>query len=90
MDGSGRVDDQKFVCSSTLELPWYYLGPASEFVHEMDGLSPNFGPLSTWTVRRRPSSSVEARFDPEILFIFFITDCLIFDGQHIITDMFLK
>ena len=24
----------------------YYLGPASEFVHEMDGLSPNFGPLS--------------------------------------------
>ena len=25
------------------------LGPTSEFVHEMDGLSPNFGPLSTWT-----------------------------------------
>ena len=29
-------------------------------------------------------------FDPEILFIFLITDNLIFDGQHIITDMFLK
>ena len=29
-------------------------------------------------------------FDPEILFIFFITDNLIFDGQHIITDLFLK
>ena len=29
-------------------------------------------------------------FDPEIVFIFFITDNLIFDGQHIITDMFLK
>ena len=28
--------------------------------------------------------------DPETLFIFFITDCLIFDGQQIITDMFLK
>ena len=42
------VHDQKFVRSSTLELPWYYLGPASKFVHEMDGLSPNFGPLSTW------------------------------------------
>ena len=25
------------------------LGPMSEFVNEMDGLSPNFGPLSTWT-----------------------------------------
>ena len=25
------------------------LGPTSEFVHEMVGLSPNFGPLSTWT-----------------------------------------
>ena len=24
-------------------------GPASEFVHEMDGLRTNFGPLSTWT-----------------------------------------
>ena len=23
------------------------LGPTSEFVHEMDGLSPNFGPLSS-------------------------------------------
>ena len=31
------------------------LGPTSEFVHEMVGLSPNFGPLSTfdgWTGRR--------------------------------------
>ena len=26
----------------------YYLGPLSESVHEMDGLSQNFGPLSTW------------------------------------------
>ena len=25
------------------------LGPSSELVHEMDGLSQNFGPLSTWT-----------------------------------------
>ena len=25
------------------------LGRASELVHETDGLSPNFGPLSTWT-----------------------------------------
>ena len=25
------------------------LGPTSEFVHEMDGPSPNFGPLSTCT-----------------------------------------
>ena len=28
--------------------------------------------------------------DPEILFILFITDCLIFDGQHIITELFLN
>ena len=28
--------------------------------------------------------------DPEILFIFFITDCQIFDGQHIITELFFK
>ena len=28
--------------------------------------------------------------DPQTLFIFFITDCLIFDGQHNITDMFLN
>ena len=27
----------------------YYLGPLSESVHEMDGLSQNFCPLSTWT-----------------------------------------
>ena len=26
-----------------------YLGPTSEFVNEMDGLTPNFGPLSAWT-----------------------------------------
>ena len=25
------------------------LGPSSELVHEMDSLSQNFGPLSTWT-----------------------------------------
>ena len=25
------------------------LGPTSEFVNEMDGLTPNFGPLSAWT-----------------------------------------
>ena len=25
------------------------LDPASEFVHETDGLRTNFGPLSTWT-----------------------------------------
>ena len=24
-------------------------GPVSEFVHEIDSLSPNFGSLSTWT-----------------------------------------
>ena len=30
----------------------YNLGPMSESVHEMDGLSPNFGPLSTWTGER--------------------------------------
>ena len=35
------------------------LGPASDFVHMMDGMSPNFGPLYTWT-GGRPSSSVEA------------------------------
>ena len=38
--------------------------------------------MDGWTVRRRPSSSVEAWCDPEILFIFFITYCLIFDGQQ--------
>ena len=27
----------------------YNLGSVPESVHEMDGLSPNFGPLSTWT-----------------------------------------
>ena len=28
------------------------LGPTSEFVNEVDGLSPNFGSLSTWTNER--------------------------------------
>ena len=35
--------------SSARSFQNYYLGPASEFVHEMDDLSLNFGPLSTWT-----------------------------------------
>ena len=41
------------------------LGPASEFVHEMDGLSPNFGPLSTWTDGRvdGPRTAVFVRGD---------------------------
>ena len=38
----------------------YYLGLASQFVHEMDGLSPNFGPLSTWTGGR----SADGRLRP--------------------------
>ena len=36
--------------------------PASESVHEMDSPSPNFGLLSTWTVRRRPCSSNSLSF----------------------------
>ena len=38
------------------------LGPASESVHEIDGLSPNFGPMDRLTVRKRSSSSEEAWF----------------------------
>ena len=40
--------------------------------------------------RLLPVKIVYFMCDPENLFIFFITDCLIFDGQNIITDMFLK
>ena len=38
-------------------------GPLSESVHEIDGLSPNFGPLSTWTGRRMdgPQTTVFVR-----------------------------
>ena len=36
------------------------LGPASESVHEMDGMSPDFGSLSTWTGGR----SVNGRLRP--------------------------
>ena len=32
------------------------LGPVSESVHEMDDLSPNFVPLSTWIGPRRPDN----------------------------------
>ena len=37
------------------------LGPKSEFVHEMVGLSPNFGPLSTWTGRRSGNGRLRPR-----------------------------
>ena len=63
LSSSGRP--WKFSLSTVLIRPWsgrsivknlstrlsqnYNLGPASEFVLEMGGLSPNFGPLSTWT-----------------------------------------
>ena len=40
--------------------------------------------------RLLPVKIVQFMCDSEILFIYFITDYLIFDGQHIITDMFLK
>ena len=36
----------------------YNLGPVSESVYEMDGLSPNFGPLFTWTGGRMEACSL--------------------------------
>ena len=41
----------------------YKLGPVSESVHEMDGVSPNFDPESTWTGGRMdgPQTAVFVR-----------------------------
>ena len=39
--------------------------------------------------RLLPVKIVSFMCDPEIV-ILFITDCLIFDGQHIITELFFK